>query len=290
VRIAVTGGSGRVGCAVSATSLQAGHEVVVLDRREPPDEIAPRVDYRAVDMTDLDAVTSALEGSDRLIHLAGIAGPNEADETVVHANNVVASYNALTAAARLGIRRVVQASSVNAVGATWSQHPHFDYFPIDEQHPTYNEDGYSLSKWIAEQQADSLTRRHTDFSVVSLRFHAFVADRAAALATSERQGEWWAARGLWGYTTVEMIVDACLLACSASLCGHEVFFIVAPTVASDTSSEDLRRRWYPEVPVRGELAGQQGFFDCTRAASLLDWPYGSTRTAPMVSPTQTSDG
>ncbi len=61
-------------------------------------------------------------------------------------NNVVGSYNALRAAAEHGITRICQASSVNAIGLSYSRTPRFDYFPIDEAHPNYSEDPYSLSQ------------------------------------------------------------------------------------------------------------------------------------------------
>jgi hypothetical protein len=45
----------------------------------------------------------------------------------------------LSAAATLGIQRVCSASSINAIGGAFSRAPRYDYFPIDEQHPTYVE-------------------------------------------------------------------------------------------------------------------------------------------------------
>src|SRR6202011_523388 len=99
---------------------------------------------------------------------------------VVHNNNVAGSYNVLSAAARLGITRVCQASSINATGGAFSRRPRYDYFPLDEVHPTYNEDPYSLSKWICEQQGDSFARRYEHMSIASLRFHWVIEDRAAA--------------------------------------------------------------------------------------------------------------
>jgi UDP-glucose 4-epimerase len=266
-----------VGTAVTHALQLKGHDVVAIDRREPA---ARPVNFHDVDLADFDAVLAALDGCDRLVHLAGIAGPNEAAETSVHANNVVASYHALSAAARLGITRVVQASSINAIGASWSRQPHFDYLPVDENHPTYNEDGYSLSKWIAEQQADSIVRRYPGLSVASLRFHAFVPDQEAARANGARLGEAWAARGLWGYTTAGMIADACVLGCTADFSGHHVLFIVAPSVASDIPTAQLCRQWYPDTPVRTELRETRGLFDCSRAVSVLGWPYGWNSAEP----------
>ena len=131
MRIALTGGSGNVGRSVALHALGQSHEVVVLDRTEPADELAARVTFRQVDMADYAGVRDALAGCDRLVHFAGIPGPDEHEEHDVHNNNVVASYNALLGAVAVGIPRIVLASSVIAIGATWSRAPHFDYFPVD---------------------------------------------------------------------------------------------------------------------------------------------------------------
>lgn len=67
------------------------------------------------------------------------------------------SYNIMLIAGELDIRRVVVASSVNSIGmgkpyyiasltAVFSEQPRFDYLPVDEKHPYYPEDAYSLSK------------------------------------------------------------------------------------------------------------------------------------------------
>lgn len=271
MRITVTGGSGQVGTAISVAMLKGGHEVVVLDRHSPAAIIADAVTYRSIDLTNFPVVRTELRDCEAVIHLAGIPGPRDADEVTVHDNNVLSSYHVLAAAAQLGIKRVVQASSINAIGAAWSRSPQFDYFPIDERHPTYNEDGYSLSKWICEAQATSLTRRYGGFSVASLRFHAHVPNRQAAVEWSAREGEEWSARGLWGYTTTAMLADACLLACEADFTGHEVFFIVAPDTIADIASAELHERWYPSVPVRRPLLGYEGFYNCDHANRVLGW-------------------
>lgn len=279
--MAVTGGSGRVGTAIAAAAADDGYEVVVVDRQPPPPGLASRVSFRPADLTDHDAALAALDGCDVLVHLAALPSPRSADEVVVHDTNVLSSYHALAAAAQLGIGRAVQASSINAIGATWSRWPRYDYLPLDEDHPTYNEDAYSLSKWLAEAQADSLTRRYDGFSVASLRLHAFVKDRQEALDWAAREGEEWAARGLWGYTTEAMLADACLRACRADFTGHQAFFIVAPDTAADPGSADLYQRWFPGVPLRQPLVGRQGFWDCSRAARVLGW---SAPSSPAPEP------
>jgi UDP-glucose 4-epimerase len=182
---------------------------------------------------------------------------------------VVGSYNALRAAAGAGIRRVCQASSVNAIGHCYSRRPRYDYFPLDEAHPTYNEDPYSLSKWVCEQQADSIARRYEGVAIASLRFHWVTADPAASPGR-EYADPATAARYLGGaYTLLTAAADACLLALTADFAGHEAFFVIAPDTATSLPSDELARTYYPEVPIRGDLTGRRGFFDCSKAERVL---------------------
>src|SRR5207302_4146550 len=139
---------------------------------------AQRVTFVQADLSDYEAFEKALHDCDALIHMAAIPSPGHHPDHVVHNNNVVSSYNALRAAAELGIQRVCQASSINAIGMAYSRRPHYDYFPLDERHPTYNEDPYSLSKWICELQAESMVRRYEDMTIASMRFHGVVPSRA----------------------------------------------------------------------------------------------------------------
>jgi UDP-glucose 4-epimerase len=223
-------------------------------------------------MTDYAAVAEAISGCDAVIHLAAINGPGRDPDHVVHNNNVVSSYNALRAAVEAGVPRVCQASSVNAIGGRFSRLPRYDYFPIDERHPAYPEDPYSLSKWICEQQADAVARRHDGTAIASLRLHGVVEHRADTA--------WWidhpddfVARQLWGYTGREAAARACLLGVTADFRGHEVFYVVAPETMVDTPSLDLAARHYPKVPVRGDLSGNRGFFDTGKAGEILGWDH-----------------
>jgi nucleoside-diphosphate-sugar epimerase len=271
MRIAITGGSGRVGRGVVELALSEGHEVVNIDRAPAAETIHhPATTFVQADLTRYDEVERALRGCDALIHLAAIASPGHHPDHEVHNNNVVGSYNALCAAAELGIDRACQASSINAIGAVYSRAPRYDYFPVDERHPTYNEDPYSLSKWVCEQQGDSFARRYATMTIASLRFHGVVADRAAAAQWGSRLGD-MLAKQLWGYTSLEAAARACLLSLTAEYKGHEVFYVVAPDTMMDTPSSELAATFFPDVPVRGELGDTRGFFDCAKAERLLGW-------------------
>jgi nucleoside-diphosphate-sugar epimerase len=280
MRIAVTGGSGRIGRAVVELALADGHSVMSIDRVEPPAELAQRsgVTFVRSELTRYSEFEEALRGCDALVHLAAIPSPNGRPDYEVHNTNVVASYNALSAAARLGIERVAQASSINATGAAYSRAPRYDYFPLDEVHPTYNEDPYSLSKWICEQQGDSFARRYERMAIASLRFHGVVPDRSVAAARHNDSNP-VGAKHLWGYTSLDAAARSCLLALTASLEGHEAFYIVAPDTMMDTPSLELKQRYYPEVPVRGNLEGHRSFFDSSKAERLLGWQHDAATVA-----------
>jgi UDP-glucose 4-epimerase len=273
MHIAVTGGRGRVGRAVIELALAQGHSVVSIDRTLPAEEAAvPGVTFVQADMTQYTDVEQALQECDALIHLAAFPSPWGQPDHVVHNNNVVGSYNALSAAARLGIERVCQASSVNATGAAYSRWPRYDYFPLDEAHSTYNEDAYSLSKWICEQQGDMFARRYENMSIASLRFHWVVPDRSTVVQYREQVGD-VVAKHLWGYTRLDATARACLLALAPRFQGHEAFYIVAPDTMMETPSLELARQYFPDVPMRGDLNGNQGFFDCAKAERLLEWKH-----------------
>jgi nucleoside-diphosphate-sugar epimerase len=277
MNIAVTGGSGRLGQVVVKQLVASGHQVLSLDRVLPSAAQQSQIDGKTVKFADVDlnnlaALTETITGCDAIIHLAAFPGPWGQPPGVVYANNTLTSYNVLHASSALGMRFVCLASSINAVGGLGSKRGHFDYFPVDEQHTSYSEDDYSLSKWVLEQQADSFANRFPEMTISSLRFHALVPappERQHTLETAESGG----ARGLWGWTLIDEGARACVLALQAEFHGHEVFFITAPRTTSAIPTLELAAHAYPEVPIRSELPGTKSFYDASKAERLLGWTH-----------------
>ena len=271
MKIALTGGSGGIGRAITPMALSEGHQVVSIDRVPPVEPLDnPGVSYVVAEATDYGALLTAFEGCDALIHMAAIPAPFRHPDHVVHNNNVVSSYNAMRAAVEHGIMRICQASSVNAIGLSFSREAHFDYFPIDEEHPNYTEEPYGLSKWICEAQADTLARRYENIRIASMRFHYVVPDRQiAADAFNFETPD--AAKHLWAYTLIGPAAEACLLSLDADFTGHEVFYIVAPDTTMKKPTRELAKQFFPTVPVRGDLSGNRSFFSSAKAERLLGW-------------------
>ncbi len=271
MKIALTGSSGRIGQGIIGRALARGHDLVLIDRVAPPEGQDPSLPFILAEVTDYDALAAAFAGCDAVIHMAAIPSPGRHPDHVVHNNNVVGSYNALRAAAENGIMRICQASSVNAIGHAYSRRPRYDYFPIDEKHPNYSEEPYSLSKWICEAQADAFARRFEDMSIASMRFHYVAPNVEQAIAVYANYSEY--DKFLWAWTELNAAADACLLSVEVPFRGHEVFYIVSPTTSSKTPSLQLAAQHFPHVPVNGDLSDHKSFFDSSKAARLLGWKH-----------------
>jgi nucleoside-diphosphate-sugar epimerase len=272
MKIALTGSSGGVGRAIQALALERGHTLTAIDRVTPPGDVPAGVTFIEAEMSEYDKLVDAFAGADALIHMAAIPAPGRHPDHIVHNNNVVGSYNALRAAAENGIMRICQASSVNAIGHAFSRSPRYDYFPIDEEHPNYSEEPYSLSKWICEAQADAFARRYEDMSIASMRFHWVVPDRAKAAERYTLDNPNFA-KNLWAYTRFDAAADACLLSLTAPFKGHEVFYIAAPDTTVDVSSRDLVAEHFPGMPINGDFAGRSSFFSSKKAERMLGWTH-----------------
>jgi NAD(P)-dependent dehydrogenase (short-subunit alcohol dehydrogenase family) len=168
MRVLITGGTGDIGTALSKRLLDKGWGVHVIDQKK--DANLSGVSYSQCDITDFEALTKQMQGCDAVIHLAAIRSPDMAPGPEVFRVNVAGTFNVFEAAAQTGIKRVVQASSINALGCAWSvEDIKPEYFPVDEAHPTFTTDPYSFSKKSAEEIAAYFYRRD-GISGTSLRF------------------------------------------------------------------------------------------------------------------------
>jgi len=271
-----------IGSAVCKIALEEGHTVVGLDRDACTIKHA-NFTSKVVDTTNYQQFLDAARGCNAIVHLAAMLPVSRGQvvpQEVIHYINVVSSYNALKIAADLGIKRVSQASSVNVIGLAFSRRPKLDYLPLDENHPFYPEDAYSLSKCICEQQADAFSRLHSWMRIASLRFHWVITSReegAKQLTDAGTDSQLFAdhSRDLWGWVSTEAAARACLLGLTApesAFQGHEAFFIVAPTTVVPFDSAQLLKDTYPEVKdIRTAVKGNSGFFDCGKATKVLGW-------------------
>jgi dihydroflavonol-4-reductase len=117
-RVFVTGGSGVVGGALVERLRDRGDEVIALARSDVAEAALESRGARVVrgDLFDAEALARGMEGCETVFHVAGVNSMCVEDPDSMLRTNVQGPVAVVRAAARAGIRRVVQTSSANTIG------------------------------------------------------------------------------------------------------------------------------------------------------------------------------
>jgi nucleoside-diphosphate-sugar epimerase len=274
-RIAVTGGSGKAGRGVVRSLLESGHQVLNIDRVPSPDSYAPDspVPYLSADVTDFGQALEALSGGETLpgievvVHLAAIPSPAHATPDQVFRTNITSTHAVFSAAARLGLRRVVWASSETTLGLPFDRPP--DYAPVDEAH-LRPESSYALSKVLGEEMARQFNR-WSGVPIIGLRFSNIMVredyERFPAFWDDPHLRKW----NLWGYVDESHVADSVRLALDVDIRGAENFIIAAADTVMKQPSRDLMAEVFPGVPVAEHVDGNATLLDITKANAMLGY-------------------
>jgi UDP-glucose 4-epimerase len=269
VRLAVTGGNGKLGTAAVAGLRAAGHEVTVLDISG-----SDRWAFTRVDLIDYGQVVDALAGIDgrhtgldAVVHLGAVpAGGLWADSATFH-NNMSSTFNVFQAARRLGIKTIVYASSETLLGLPFETPP--PYLPLDEENDSRPESIYSVVKHLEEELARKLVRWDPELSITALRFSNVMAveDYAAfpGFDADARTRSW----NLWGYIDARDGAEAIRLALEARRPGFDVFNIFAADTVMSRPNAELVAEVFPGVEIRRELGVNDSLTSIDKARRLL---------------------
>jgi len=268
-KVVVTGGSGLLGVWVVKEFLEHGYEVVNADVRRSPE---PGVRTVIVDLENLGEVYGVLQGAEAVVHLAAIPQAYTHSNERTFRNNVMTTYNVLEAAAGLGIRKAVLASSESSYGLVFPLKRREPlYVPIDEAHPQEPEDSYGLSKIVNEQTADMFHRR-CGMQVVSMRLgNVITPERYAEFPSFIHKPE---ERDviLWSYIDARDAASACRLAVEAEGLGSVALNVANDETSMDVKTRDLLAARYPNVTdIRAPLEGFETLLDSSKAKRLLGW-------------------
>ncbi len=268
MRIIVTGGSGKLGRTVVATLRDEGHEVVNLDQH------GERGTLVRVDLTDYGQVIDAIAGvddqhtgTDAIVHLAAVPAPGLLSDVATFHNNMLASFNVFQAAKRLGITRIVTASSETVLGLPFDVPP--PYIPVDEEYPARPESTYSLVKHLEETMAIELVRWNPELSITALRFsNVMDPDDYTAFPAFDADAtlrKW----NLWGYIDARDGAQAVSRALATARPGFDRFIIAAADTVMTRPNAELVAEVFPGVEVRGDLGTNETLLSIDKARRLL---------------------
>ncbi|WP_460796346.1 NAD-dependent epimerase/dehydratase family protein [Microbacterium sp. GXF0217] len=269
MRIALTGSSGKLGRVVARELRSNGYDVIGMDVtgvRGP--------DFVQVDLTDYGQVVDAFtavgdrhDGIDAVVHLGAIPAPGIRSDVATFHNNMPATFNVFWAAMRLGIRRIVYASSETVLGLPFDVPP--PYIPVDEEYPARPESVYSLVKTLEEQLATELVRWHPEASITALRFSNVMDPEDYAQFPSFDRDALLRKWNLWGYIDARDGAQAVQRALEVAGPGFDAFIIAAADTVMSRPNAELIAEVFPDVPVTRAIGPNETLLSIDKARRVL---------------------
>ena len=288
--IVVTGGSGKAGRAVCRDLVENGYNVLNIDIQPSRDPVCP---FYKVDLTDLGQVIDSMQWSggkdhpfrkfnrpDAVVHLAAIPAPELQPDDVTFRNNIMSTFAVFDAAVRLGVKRIVWASSETTLGLPFGPDNPPAYAPVDEDHPMRPESAYSLSKDLGEEMARQFQRWNPDTTFIGLRLSNVMEPedyrKFASWQGDPHLREW----NLWGYIDARDAAQAVRKSLHVDFVGADHFIIANADTVMERSNSELMKAVFPEVPTRAGLGEHETLLCIDKARRVLGYePQHSWRRA-----------
>jgi nucleoside-diphosphate-sugar epimerase len=271
MRIAVTGGSGKLGRTVVRVLRDSGHAVHVLDA---VGERGPG--FTQIDLTDYGQTVDAMfgindrhDGLDAVVHLAAApAGGILTDSQTFH-NNMLATFNVFQGARRAGIKTIVYAASETLLGIPFDAPP--PYLPVDEEYPSRPESMYALTKHLEEELAAKLVRWDPELSITALRFSNVMVPEDytefPAFDADPLIRKW----NLWGYIDSRDGAQAVAKAVALHRPGFDTYIIAAADTVMSRTSASLAAEVFPRVEVTKTLGEHESLLSTEKARRILGY-------------------
>lgn len=281
MRVLFTGGSGKAGRHVVSYLADKGHRVMNVDK-VPLNH--PGVHDLIADITDAGQMFSAMQtyagfeemeagtGAqtfDAVVHFAAIPRLLLAPDTETYRVNVMGTYNVLEAAVKMGIRKIIVASSETTYGVCFSDgQVDPKVLPLDEDYDIDPMDAYGMSKKVNEVTARSVQRRSgADIYALRIgnviepdeyhRFPGFFADPGSRRRIAFSYID---ARDLG------QIVDLCL---QKDGLGFQVFNACNDTNSVCQPNAELLAQFFPDVPLSRPVGPQESLLSNRKIKQVL---------------------
>jgi len=280
-RIVFTGGSGIAGRHTISKLLDYGYEILNVDLT-PLDN--PAVHTIKADLTQSGQAFNCLSSHfkstqpflqprrtpDVLIHFAACPRNLLVTDDELFRNNTLSSYNIIEAACKLGIKKIVIASSITVYGITFAD-GEIDYpsFPVDEQVDTNPMDTYAISKLCVEATARGFARRF-GIDIYVLRLGAVITpdQHQEAFDGYSQNPSAWKGHG-WSYTDVRDLGNICHLCIETDGLGFQIFNAVNDEITHDVNTEEFLKKNCPQTPFTRTMGEREAPISNTKLQKML---------------------
>ena len=280
-RIVFTGGSGKAGRHAVPHLVKYGYRVLNVDLK-PLD--CPGVPTLIADLTDGAQAFNALtthptfagfdkgeppRPPDAVVHFAAIPRVLIEPDNVTFLTNVSSTYNVIEAAMKLGVRKVIIASSETTYGVCFAEgDKDFHAFPLEEDYDVDPQDSYGLSKVCNEKTARAFAMRYrADIYALRIgnviepdeysRFKQFAADPPSRK------------RNAWSYIDARDLGEIVRLCIEKDGLGFEVFNAVNDTITLNIPTREALKRLAPYTPVTREMGEYEAPLSNRKAREVL---------------------
>ncbi|MBD2701490.1 NAD(P)-dependent oxidoreductase [Spirosoma sp. BT702] len=281
-RVFFTGGSGKAGKHVIAYLLDQGHTVLNVDLM-PLDY--PGVNNLVADITDSGQMFNALRSYaslaelepgwgvpsfDAVVHFAAVPRILLKPDNETFRINTMGTYNVLEAAVKLGIRKIIIASSETTYGICFSDgqtNPHV--LPLEEDYDVDPMDSYGLSKVVNEQTARSFQRR-SGADIYALRIGNVVEPHEyAELFPAYFSHPEVRRRNAFNYIDARDLGQIVDLGLQKDGLGYQVFNAGNDHNGAILPSQELADRFFPGVPISRALEVYEALFSNRKIREVL---------------------
>jgi nucleoside-diphosphate-sugar epimerase len=281
-RILFTGGTGKAGKHVISYLLEEGYRVLNVDMKPL---YYPGVDNLMADITDSGQMFNAMSSYagldelesgngvpkfDAVVHFAAVPRILIKPDNETFRVNSIGTYNVIEAAVKLGIKKIIIASSETTYGICFSDgKTDPKELPLEEDYDIDPMDSYGLSKVVNEKTAKSFQRR-SGFDIYALRIGNVIEPHEyAELFPKYFENPEMRRRNAFCYIDARdlgQIVDLCI---KKDDLGFQIFNAGNDHNGAIIPSKELAEKFFPNVPITRELEEHEALFSNRKIREIL---------------------
>ncbi len=280
-RIVFTGGTGKAGRHAVPHLVAHGYDVLNVDLKPLDFAGVPTV---IADLTDSGQAFNALtihrgfEGfeigrpaapPDAVVHFAAIPRVLIEPDNVTFTKNVISTYNVIEAAMKLGVRKVIVASSETTYGVCFTEgDKDFHAFPIEEDYDVDPMDSYGLSKLCNEKTARAFAMRY-GADIYALRIGNVIEPHEYKMFETFQANPMLRKRNAWSYIDARDLGEIVRLCLEKDGLGFQVFNATNDTITLETPTQEFLSKTFPRVPITRPLEGFEAPLSNRKAREVL---------------------